>query len=448
MSTPARRPVGALAALALCAALLAAPPAGADEDDDAEGALATSDSALAGILVTWVDDEERAEALYEGLGELEELSVLVVDEGGRAVVDLDADEARLPASTAKLVTAAAAWRLLGPDYRYVTRVHATGGIDDGVLDGDLVVAGSGDPALVSPVYAEEVFPARPHTLLADLAEAVADAGVEEVAGRVRADVGGFADEPVAQGWPERYLTSLDATLTAGLTVDGGRRLLERSGVTVAELAEDPALEAATVLSRLLEEAGVDVAGTPARGSVPLGAVEVARVQSPPLEELLTHVVQRSDNAMADAIYRSLGVATGDGTWAGSEAAAIAALAGLDVDWTGATLRDGSGLSRDNRLSAAQLVALDRALREREGAAWDALMAVAGESGTLRRRWVDTEGEGRIRGKTGRLRDVTALVAHVEGAPSHDLAVLGRGPWEGLAAARELTDLLAESLAVP
>ncbi len=445
MSRSAPGSLAALVALALCAALLAAPSAAADED---EGALAASDSPLAGVLTTWVDDAERGESLYEGLGELAELSVLVVDADGRSVIDLDADDPRLPASTTKLVTAAAAWRLLGPDYRYVTRVHATGLPDDGVLDGDLVVAGSGDPALASPAYAEEVFPDRPHTLLHDLAEAVADAGVEEVTGRVRADVGGFADEPAAQGWPERYLASLDATLTAGLTVDGGRRLLERSDVTVAELAEDPALEAATVLSDLLDEAGVEVAGDPAQGSVPLGAVELARVQSPPLEELLAHVVQRSDNAMADGIFRSLGVATGEGTWEGSEAAVIAALGGLDVDWSDAALRDGSGLSRDNRLSATQLVALDAALREREGAAWDALMAVAGESGTLRRRWVGTDGEGRIRGKTGHLRDVTALVAHVEGGPSHQLAVLAQGPWEGLAAARELTDLLAEALAIP
>ena len=377
------------------------------------------------------------------------LSALVVDDLGRVVADHQGDVPVMPASTNKLVTAAAALHLLGPEYRYVTRAVATGPIDDGVLDGDLVVVGQGDPTLASPTYVEEVYPARPHTRISALARAVVDAGIEEITGSVLGDPSTFADEPEADGWRDRYFDTLDTTRASGLTVDAGRRLLERDDMVLGMVADDPAEVTAEVLDDLLADADVEIGSEPGRGTAPPTAEEAARVQSPPMIDLLAHVMIRSDNHMADAVFRTLGARTGDATWTGGDVAARAALSDLDVDWSGAVMADGSGLSRDDRLSAEMLISVDRAFSERHGATWRDLMAVMGETGTLSRRLRGTPAEGRVTGKTGSLRDARSLVARadpLDGGPYY-FAVLGAQlQGEEIAIVRDLINDLSVRLA--
>ncbi len=386
------------------------------------------------------------EALLESedLEEVQELSVIVIDEHGREVVSRDPDLPVTPASTNKLLTAAAALRLLGPDYRHVTRAYAVGEVTDGVLAGDLLLVGSGDPALASPRYAQEVYPARPHTPIDDLAAAVEANGISEITGAVRGDARLFADEPVAEGWVDRYFANLDATRVSGLTVDAGRRLLERGDDLHAEVAEDPALHTATVMTDLLGDRDIKVAGEPAVGGAGAPAREIARIQSPPLADLLAHVVQTSDNHMADGLFRTLGALAGrnEGTWADSETTVRRVLGDLDHDWTEIVLADGSGLSRDDRLPASLLAELDRTMFTENANEWQPLMAVAGERGTLRGRLRGTVAEGRLAGKTGALRDTRALTGHViatDGRRYH-FAILGSGlDGNGLQAVRALMD---------
>ncbi|MEL7186972.1 MAG: D-alanyl-D-alanine carboxypeptidase, partial [Pseudomonadota bacterium] len=78
------------------------------------------------------------------------VSIQVVDlQSGEAIVDWNAATARNPASTIKLLTTLAALDELGPAYRWRTEVFTRGEIRDGVLDGDLVLKGYGDPFLVT-----------------------------------------------------------------------------------------------------------------------------------------------------------------------------------------------------------------------------------------------------------------------------------------------------------
>jgi len=354
----------------------------------------------------------------------------------------------LPASTTKLVTAAAALRILGPDHRFVTRVYATRAPDAaGVVDGDLVIVGGGDPVLSTPTYRRRVNMTRPATPLRRLAVRTARGGVTWVTGRVRGDASVLADEPLAAGWPDVYLTSLDTTRSAGLTVDAGLRLFRRDGQLRGAPAADPARRTAHELDRLLGRRGVRVAGTPGVGGLPPGAVEVARTSSPPLSDLLAHMLRFSDNHLADGVFRMLGAATGDPTWRGGADAARAALADVDVAWRGLRLADGSGLSRRNRLSAEALVGLlatmaDGPLRR----PWLRLLPVAGRTGTVAGRLTGTQAVGRVHAKTGTLRDVRALAATVPGRGGHDhhIAVLANDlpTYDDAAAARRLADVLA------
>ena len=90
--------------------------------------------------------------------------MFVTDTYGRELGALQPDDAVLPASTLKIVTAAVALVTMGPDARLATRVDATAPIGpSGVLDGSLVLVGSGDPMLATPEYGRWIYPARPRT---------------------------------------------------------------------------------------------------------------------------------------------------------------------------------------------------------------------------------------------------------------------------------------------
>jgi serine-type D-Ala-D-Ala carboxypeptidase/endopeptidase (penicillin-binding protein 4) len=385
-----------------------------------------------------------------------ELGVSVIDDAGDVVVDHHGDAEFIPASTQKVLVAAAALARLGPEFRYTTQVQASAAIgSDGTVDGDLILVGGGDPVLSTPTFTTRVWPDRPNTPLTALADQVAAAGVRRITGGILGDPTVFADEPLASGWLGRYFDQLDATLVSGLTVDAGRKLSFRNGSLIGEVAPDPAAEAAAALYTLLSQRGIGIdGGVAATRTPPAGVTSLASVQSPPLRDLLRHTVQRSDNHVADAIYRSLGAADGDSTWVGSAQAALAALGILGLDWTGVVLADGSGLSRDNRLTPSFLAHLDLAMTQSSLAdEWEGLMAVSGESGTLRRRLLGTLAERHMRGKTGSLRDVRSLSGAVvvsdeeRGARRYFFAVVGNDlDGTGKAALRLLQDELVLALA--
>lgn len=491
----------------------AAPDPAPSSGTDLPPPPATRDDLTAQLRALVEEARDAAEEL--------QLAVHVTDERGRALVSAAADRPQLPASTLKVVTAAALLTTLGGDAELVTRVDATAGIDaDGRLEGDLLLLGAGDPSLTTDEYSELVYAARPRTSLAALADQLVDAGLRELTGDVRGVADRYEDETLPAGWPERYLGSFDGRHIAGLTVDAGLRTLldhpdarlrdpdedddaleldqlldllelddeDRDALDLddelddldpsllreladrdedlvdlgdpevrVELASDPVNHAAAELRRLLVDRDVEVAGeaTVGRGQEPVVA-RLAAVPSPPLQELLRFTVQRSDNHLADTLFRLAGrVRTGEGTWSGGARALEQTLVRFGVDPTGAVFADGSGLSREDRLTARQLVDLDRALTgdPRFSAAWRDLQAVTGESGTLRRRLVDTTASGRFLGKTGTLRDVTALSGQVvatdaEGlaAPRYHLATLATADRVAdRAVARALTDELVLAL---
>lgn len=409
----------------------------------ADGAVTAPPSTLATRI-----DAAVAEAAVTGT-----VAVLVLDAAGEVVYDLNGGVPLVPASTAKLVTAAAALTGLGPDHRFTTSLAVTAepGVD-GVLRGDLVLVGGGDPALASDVFASEVAPDRPATRLSALADAVVQAGIVRVEGRVVGDPTYLPHEPLAAGWPPRYLEDLDATPIGGLTVDAGRQLFLEGGALRSRAAPDPAAEAAAALVTALAERGVEVTGGPTSTAVRPAVVRVvAEVQSPPLVDLLAHVVQRSDNHMADTIFRVVGLlAEGEGTWADAAAQTRRLLAPLGLRWDGTVLADGSGLSRDSRISPGLLSSLNaRMSASAVGATWQALMAVSGESGTLTNRLTGTIAELRLRGKTGSLRDARSLSGSVVGPA-------GEAYWftvmtndvegEAVARSRRLQDLVVLELA--
>lgn len=376
--------------------------------------------------------------------------VSVTTADGTEVFGHSGDAGLLPASSQKLLVAAAALVTLGPEFRYETELRGAPPDAEGVVRGDVVLVGSGDPTLGTPLY-HGLVPERPRAPLEALADQVVASGVRRVTGGVVGDPRVFPQEPVAPGWTARYLERGHTVRSSGLTADGGRWLFAERGRMRSEPSVDPASTAAASLHTLLVERGVDVAGSAASTTAPSAApARLASVHSPPLRELLRSTVQRSDNQIADAIFRTIGLAHGDASWAGSARATRQALAGIGLDVSSVSIVDGSGLSRDNRLSPSFLTALDVTMsRSSHGVLWRALMAVAGERGTLQRRLVGTVADGRLLGKTGSLVDVGSLSGRVEGPAGsrYHFAVIGNElDAAGQAALRRLEDLLVLVLA--
>ncbi len=358
------------------------------------------------------DRRLRAELAAWTMAAPETSCAVVADPEGELVLAHRPDDPVLPASTLKRLTAAAVLAELGPDHRFRTRALAPEPVD-GAIRGDLVLVGGGDPVLASADYASR-FRRQPQifTDLEDLAVAVAGAGITRVEGAVVGDESRYDLERYRPDWPARYVSGGDVGPLSALSVnDGWAEYPTSEGSRPLVPAADPAASAAATFTFLLEVHGVDVVGPPRAGLAPAGLSEVAVLESAPLREVVTQLLQESDNNPAELLLKELGRAAGAPTTAGGLARAADALAVEGIDLDGMVLADGSGLSLDNRLTCDLLV--DVLQHPTTGPALRAALPVAGRSGTLTAAFVGTPLEGTLAAKTGSLNSVAALAGIVD-----------------------------------
>jgi D-alanyl-D-alanine carboxypeptidase/D-alanyl-D-alanine-endopeptidase (penicillin-binding protein 4) len=340
-----------------------------------------------------------------GLGRRVGLSV-VDARTGAPLLELGADRAATPASTAKIVTALAVLTVLKPDARFTTRLLKGS-------NGDLVLVGAGDPTLAGR-HARPGFPRAAR--LADLAAQVKGAVVR----RVVVDDSLFSGSRLGPGWKSGYVTHGDVAPVTALMVDGGRTSRERN----QPRAHDPALEAGRQLAALLGVRQV------VRGQAPAGAAEVAHVDSPMVGELVELMLTQSDNDVAEALGRQVALETSlPPTFDGAAAAAVTALRPLleaaKVDRSAVALRDASGLSPLDRLQPAALARLLSVVgRDDRYAPVLSGLPVGGFDGTLEKRYREaptSAAAGVVRAKTGTLDGVSALAGLVRTRSGHLLA---------------------------
>jgi D-alanyl-D-alanine carboxypeptidase/D-alanyl-D-alanine-endopeptidase (penicillin-binding protein 4) len=333
------------------------------------------------------------------------LSVVISDPAtGGTLLDRGGAKSVTPASTAKIATAVAALRALGPQHRLRTRVKRSA---DDAGGGTVVLVGGGDPTLAGPA-APPTYPAPAR--LADLAAATARALGAGVTVRVAVDASRWSGPTTGPGWRPGYLALGNVAPVRALSVDAGRVRPDH-----AARHRDPALAAGRAFATLLTRAGVRVTGPVASARAPAGAAELASVDSPPVAALVERMLGASDNDLAEALGREVAVRLGQPpTFAGAVAATRAVLAGIGVDVRGLRLVDASGLSRDNRLQPrllARLLAVAAGPQRPELRAVVTGLPVAGFSGTLQPRYSRPParvGAGIVRAKTGTLLGVSAL----------------------------------------
>jgi D-alanyl-D-alanine carboxypeptidase/D-alanyl-D-alanine-endopeptidase (penicillin-binding protein 4) len=133
-----------------------------------------------------------------------EWGILIVDgASGETLYEKNADSYFVPASNMKLLTTALALDTLGPDYRFRTTIESTGKLEEGILKGDLILVGRGDPNLSNrkfPFETKEEFDGPPERVLNELADQLAARGVKEITGDIVGDDSYFPRERYPDGW--------------------------------------------------------------------------------------------------------------------------------------------------------------------------------------------------------------------------------------------------------
>jgi D-alanyl-D-alanine carboxypeptidase/D-alanyl-D-alanine-endopeptidase (penicillin-binding protein 4) len=335
---------------------------------------------------------------------------LLVADGSTLIYTHQPSAPLAPASTEKLLVAAAALRVLGPDFRFVTHVVAPAAPVGGRVDA-LWLVGSGDPLLASPewmAYEASRPPLAPYpwTPLGSLADTLVAAGIRQVAGGVRGD-DSYVDRlrflPV---WPLSYQPAQEiAPLSALMLNEGVQRW------TPAPLfTPDPPGFASSELARLLIARHVAVGASGTDQNAPAGSVVVAQIQSARLSQVIETMLTASDNIIAELLVRQIDRHNGGtGTTAGGLSAVMQQAAALGISTMGGVMLDGSGLAPGDRATCTELLsALDVGGRAGFQPIADGL-AVAGKTGTLVNRFVGTPLAGRLRAKTGSIANAGGIV---------------------------------------
>jgi D-alanyl-D-alanine carboxypeptidase/D-alanyl-D-alanine-endopeptidase (penicillin-binding protein 4) len=402
------------------------------------------------------------------------VAIDVVDlHDGNQVFSWKPNEAMLPASTMKVLTAAAALKELGPSYRFTTEVLTDGHLNvAGVLEGDLYVRGNGDPTLVLERLWKLIYDLRLE-------------GVKEVAGNVFFDDSAFDRSNSIPGWNKREdikrgpsyfapigalslnfntvavivgpgetvggearvqletespgVVEIDNQLLTG--VPGSRRWVRiereahRRGMTLAlkgrvpigsgtlryyRSVVDPTAHFVAAFSSLMEQHGIKVQGHFLESGVPeRGVRTLVQLRSPPLAAILMEMNKYSSNFTAEQVLKAVGASGGGlpGTTQKGLTVIEDYLTSLGIPSSEYKLVNGSGLSRTIEIRPSHLtrVLADMAADPQVGHEFMASLSIGGRDGTLWARFQEEDQVGRLRGKTGTINGVHCLAGYIEAA---------------------------------
>lgn len=349
-----------------------------------------------------------------------------VRDAAQVVAVENTPEAFIPASSLKLLTAAGVLFVLGPDFRYSTRAIATSEPENGSIE-TLFLVGAGDPTLTTPegiaaLNGDRTTAGNKTTPLDELAERIVAAGVTSIPGGVVGVDSRYDSQRFLPQWPSEYRTEVGPI--GALVVDSGKVLTSKE----AGSEKQPALHAATELSRLLALRGVAL-GSPGTGSAPDSFKPIAEIKSGPMSEILTSFLSSSDNVAGEMLLKELAVRSGKpGTTVDGVKVLTQRLTKLGIPMGNVTLVDGSGLSRENKLTCDALVAVLNLSNKRRYSTLRDGLAIAGDRGTLAPRFQGSALTGKLWAKTGSLSGVSALAGQVKVRRPLDFALILNGAF--------------------
>ncbi len=386
----------------------------------------------------------------------------------------------IPASNNKILTAAAALIGLGPNYRIETHVLADGPIENGILKGNLIVRGFGDPS--NSVTFQE---GNPFGIFVEWAEKLKEWNIHSITGDILGDTGAFDSIQFGQGWQWDDLGQSYAAPVSALQFNDNTVSIEitpgTQRGTLASIQTFPLSSYLSVENKVVTEKE----GTPAqirvepgassesiiiRGSVPVAGPAITRavsVQSPvryylsalkhtlseqgigvetcgiretrnhkpaslsplwthysvELSEILKPLMKASQNLYAETLTRALGFALrGEGTFDKGKEIVEETLSLMGIEKESYAYADASGLSRLNLVSADTLVRVLRYMhRDKSFPSFYGAMSIAGVDGTLETRLKGTKVEGNLHAKTGTLAKVSAISGYLKTSDGEMLA---------------------------
>ncbi len=338
---------------------------------------------------------------------------LVVDRTtGQTLFSSKPNVGRLPASVEKLYTTTTALLRYGARARLTTSVYGTGSLGaTGTWDGAVYLRGGGDPTFGAKSFDHSWYGAG--ATVQALVGHLSQAGIKAVHGRIIGDESYF---DARRGTPATgYKPNLEVEgELSGLSFDSG--FTSQSGTA---LQTHPALFAAQQFTAALRADHIRVPSKTAvrAGVTPGSARLLASVASPTMAKLIELTNSPSDNFFAETLLKDLGARFGGGGTTARGAAVvrsfIAGRFGLHPK-----LNDGSGLSRADRTSPAQVVHLLERMQS-DTWFWDSL-SIAAVRGTMKTEMRRTRAAGNCRGKTGTLHDVANMVGYCRARTGDDL----------------------------
>ena len=391
----------------------------------------------------------------------------------------------IPASNMKLFTTAAALVKLGPEFRYSTKFYINGSIDqNGILHGDLIIAGSGDPTITGRYYKGNI-----HDPLEFWIDSLRAQNITAIEGDIIGDDNYFAEEIMGEGWAWDYQSDWYAAQISALSFNDNcmsiyfaagdtigypakyhllpetdyvhiinkvstvRNGLEKEitfnrkrGTNQVEIrgtisidsspkrdlfsVENPTLFTTTVFKQILERNGILVSGSP-RDIDDLEdyiyqqdqANLIFRYFSPLLWEIVETINKVSQNLYAELLLRTLGAYFhGIGDARHGIEVVKEFLQSIGIYSEQFLMVDGSGLSRLNMITPNHVVKLLRFMRRHaSGEYFYKSLPIAGVDGTLKNRMQQTTAEGNVRAKTGYVGYVRALSGYITTADNEELA---------------------------
>ena len=212
---------------------------------------------------------------------------------GNVVASCNEDVPLVPASIQKAVTTATLLRTAGKDWAYHTRAYVDGDVERGVLEGNVVVVGSGDPTLNS-----SKLPLTPD-FVADVASALRTKGIDSIAGKIRVDGSVFKGPAVPPSWASGDLRHAYGTGCHGFNF--------QNNASGKSSVSDPAAVFVSKLKAALAGMGIRIGGN----GLDSGRRRlVFDHRSAPLDEIMRSCMMRSDNLYAEALMRTIPLSVG------------------------------------------------------------------------------------------------------------------------------------------
>lgn len=337
-------------------------------------------------------------------------AVLVIDlTDGKVVDSHNADMPLIPASVTKAVTIASLLEKSGTNYCYHTKIYTQGKINNGVLEGNLLVEGGGDPSLGAtrePIGTD---------ILAECVSALKKTGITTIEGEINIDSSIFPLPATPPTWAEA-----DKRCSYGTGCFGVNYAHNSAGK--ASVSNPPAIFQSR-LNNAIVAAGIEIKGVSIKDA---GAKRLLLDhRSPPIEDIMRSCMMRSDNMYAEAFLRTYALLNKKTpTSADGAALEMQYWKHRKLPMQGVTLVDGSGLSRANRMTTRFLA--DVLVKMCDNVEYVSFFPLAGQEGTLRNFLKDTPLDSYIAMKTGSMTGVQCYAGYKlddDFAPTHVVVIM-------------------------